>query len=419
MSSAIIKKKIHYGWWIVLSGFLSMSFVYGLILTIGGIFVQPVCKDLGFERASFSMTITLMYVVMMVISSAWGKKMAAGNIRLHILVSIIIGIIGFIGFSMSTQLWQFYISAMLVGVVYTGATTMPYSILINNWFGDKKRGLAMSLTFVGSGFGGMILNPFLTTVILHMGWRAAYLVIAAMILIILVPCNFFLVVKTPEEKGLKRVGETQADAEITTEARELRGMEYKESLRSPMLWLLVGTVVFTLMGSGVLLAQIVPYLSENGFSPTAAASVQGAALGSLLIGKPLLGMICDKSGAKRVSVTCIFIFMGCFIAMYFTPYFKYLVIAHILCYCFGSASLTICPPLMAEVLFGQRSYGAIIGIVGMATGLGGAIGPYVSGKVYDITGTYAGAWIAGAVMVAIAGVMMFASIMIRNRRPDY
>lgn len=419
MSNTAVKKKIHYGWWIVISGFLSMSFVYGLILTIGGIFIQPVCKELGFERASFSMTITLMYVVMMVVSSAWGKKMASGNIRLQILVSIIIGIIGFIGFSMSTHLWQFYISAMLVGVVYTGATTMPYSILINNWFGDKKRGLAMSLTFVGSGFGGMILNPFLTSVILRIGWRGAYLFIAAMILVILVPCNFFLVVKTPEEKGLCRVGETQADAGTTTESRELRGMDYKDALRSPMLWLLVGTVVFTLMGSGILLAQIVPYLSENGFSPTAAASIQGAALGSILIGKPLLGMICDKSGAKRVSVTCIFIFMGCFIAMYFTPHFKYLVILHILCYCFGSSSLTICPPLMAEVLFGQRSYGAIIGIVAMATGLGGAIGPYVSGKVYDLTGTYAGAWIAGAGMVAIAGIMMFSSVMIRNRRPNY
>lgn len=395
------KGKFYFGWLIVLTGFILMMFGYVSFCSVISVFMIPVTSDLGFSRTAFAFYFTILALSSVVVASFMGKVMAKGNIKLIMLGGAILACAGFFGFSRATELMHFYLFAVLLGIGFGLLTTMPISILINNWFGGKIRGTAMGISFIGSGLGGLVLTPLLNNVISSYGWRSGYLAIMAIFALIIIPAILLFVVKTPEEKGLTRMGQTDkenADGELT-------GMLFKDAKKTSMLWMMLISVVVLILGSSAILTNSVPYFIECGFTPAMAATLAGLALGSLIIGKPLVGAYCDRWGIRNGAIYTAVIFALGFFILFLMPHAKWLVIGYILCYCFGGAAITVCPPLMVNGLFGEKDYGTIVGIVTMATSIGGAFGPLVATKIYDVTGSYSTFWLVATVLLAVSALL--------------
>ncbi|WP_066050601.1 MFS transporter [Anaerotignum propionicum] len=300
--------KIYYGWWQVLVGFLLMSFAYVGFISVTSVFVLPVTAEFACERSEFMLYSTILCLVSVVAAAFMGKRMAKGNIKLIMLVNALIAGVGYFGFSRSNSLWQIYVFAAILGIPFTCLTTMPISILLNNWFGGKIKGTAMGLAFLGSGVGGMVLTPALNYVNTTFGWRVGYLTLAAIFVFFLAPIILLLVVKTPAEKGQTRVGETASESNTT----EAKGMYINDAKKSPMLWLTSLAIFIAVVGSSGILANSVAFFVECNFSATTAASVAGLMLGSLTLGKPLVGMVCDKFGVQKGSILSFSTFSLCF-----------------------------------------------------------------------------------------------------------
>ena len=113
----------------------------------------------------------------------------------------------YLGMSRATALWQFYMLSGIQGFGWAGATNLPVSIMVSNWFGPKIKGTAMSIGMLGSGAGALVWVNVISSVITNNGWRSAYLAMAG-INAIMIPIALLLAVSYPSDKGFEtRVGD--------------------------------------------------------------------------------------------------------------------------------------------------------------------------------------------------------------------
>ncbi len=408
--------RFYFGWVVVGLGFLLMLFAYVGFVSLTSVFVLPVTEDMGFERGDFMTYMVILSLACVVASPIIGKWMLKGNVKIYLSAACIIGAIGYVGFSQANSLTTFYIFAIFLGIGFAGTAPMPVSLMINSWFGGKVRGTATGFAFIGSGLGGMILAPILNNVIITSGWRSGYMTLAVIFLLLIIPILFIANVK-PESKGFKRMGETDTESQDKNAVKS--GMTVGEAKNTPEFWLAVTSVILVVFGSSALLANSVSFFVGTGIDISQAASFHGLMLGSLVIGKPLMGAFIDKTGIRVGAVVTCFIFALTFAALFVMPSNPMiLVYAVILCYCLGGPTITVVPPLMVNGLFGERDYGTIVGFMNTATSIGGAFGGTIAAKVFDATGSYTSFWAVAMVGISIAAVLRIIAFSLNKKRRE-
>lgn len=287
-------------------------------------------------------------------------------------------------FSLCRTLPQCYVAALLVGIGSGGGGLVPATLLITRWF-STKRGLAISLSAMGSGIGSMIFPPIVAYWIEGFGLAKAFtfygLLIAA-----LVSVTFLLIRNEPGEKGLQPYG--YATCPDQKAAGQVKGLTFAETLRTIRYW---GLVV-TALAVGIMISPInnhLPsFLISIGYEPMFTAVVFSLFGGTLIIGKLLTGAIIDRFG---ITATNWFLFSVCGLALASaflvdgSPAKAYLLTILI---GLGNPILTIPIPIWVAELFGLRDYAKIFSTLTLMMSLGGAIGYSLVGFMVDVTGTY-------------------------------
>lgn len=90
------------------------------------------------------------------------------------------------GMSFVGELWQVYVLFAVSGCFAVASTRLLISLVTANWF-TAKRGLAISIALSGTGFGGAILSPIVSSLIVSVGWRSSFLVLAAICMVAALP----------------------------------------------------------------------------------------------------------------------------------------------------------------------------------------------------------------------------------------
>ena len=199
MQQTKTKKKFFYGWVIVFCCTLLVAAGTGIFVNCLGIFVKPVCEELGFDRGPFTLYSTIGGFVGMFAMLAYGElyRRYPQHIRKFIALGTVVCCGAFYGYSLSTKLWHFYALAAFYG---TGSMTLAgisITTLINNWF-VEKRGLATGLAFAGSGVSAAVMTPVLTTIVADFGWRMGYRTMSLVSLCLLVPAVLLIRVSRPK-----------------------------------------------------------------------------------------------------------------------------------------------------------------------------------------------------------------------------
>lgn len=407
MKNIQLKKdgRFFYGWVNVIIGLMLMTFAYVGFVSLTSVFVLPVTGELGFERGDWMTYMVILSLSCVVASPILGKLMGKGHLKIWVALACVLGFIGYFGFSRAESLTTFYLFAIILGIGFAGTAPMPVSILINKWFGAKIRGTATGIAFLGSGLGGMILSPILNAVITASGWRAGYVTLG-IVFLVLGAIVLIFVNDDPASKGFTRMGEDEG--EKLAEEGEKKGKNLAQAMRTPEFYFAVVSTILVVLASSAILANSVAYFVGCGIAEGKAAWLHGLLLGSLILGKPLAGIITDKVGVKASSVIVTIIFACTFAMLYIMPAAAgVLVFAVIACYGLGGPTITVIPPLMVNGLFGDKDYGTLVGVMNMATSIGGAFGGTVAAKVYDMTGSYSIFWIVACVSVLCAALCRF------------
>lgn len=401
--------RFYYGWVMLFMGFICMFIAYVIKANCSSLFYTPICEEFGITRTVYAQTNTTMTVCMLIGSAYIGKIMTKYKLKYVLPIFTVVICICYLLMSKSTAMWQLLVLNGIQGFMWAGMTNLPVNIMISNWFGPKVKGTALSIGMLGSGAGALVWVPMMKNIMANSGWRATYVAMAG-VMAIMIPLAFFLCVNLPEEKGFKRrIGDpTQEEIDATGGvAITKRGVSGKDALKLPRWWCQWFAALITMICASGFTTQAVAYFTDLGVENGAA--IYAAALGTLILGKFLVGAISDIINIKRVAVIAPLFYGGVFICLAMCSKNMAWSKGVIFCYMIGGAIPSVVPALVTVRNFGDKDYGLMSGWMNMAGNVGQIIGPILAALVFDITGTYVMAWYVFAGLFVLVAILYYLS----------
>src|SRR5713101_5195441 len=203
--------KVFYGWWVVLAAGVGLLLSVGAVLFFTfGVFLKQLSQEFGWSRAQISFAFTLSALGITLAAPFLGWLVDRFGARRVILPATLLFGMGVLSlYFLSAHLWHFYAIYLLLGVVGSGTTPVPYSKVISQWF-DRQRGLALGLAMVGSSAGTFVMPSLAQALITSVGWRYAYVFLGLLALGITLPVVGLFLIETPQMMGLWPDGEARA-----------------------------------------------------------------------------------------------------------------------------------------------------------------------------------------------------------------
>ncbi len=396
------KHRIFYGWVCVACGVMIMAVTHGVVQNCFSLFIKPVTEAMGFTRQGFSVCQTITNILYMAIALFSGTIFSRFKVRSLMRVSCVVLPLAYFCYSLCTQLWMFYAVSVVVGVAISFLTFLPFTLIIANWF-EEKRGLAIGICFMGSGLGGMLFNALAGGWVAALGWQAAFRILAVVMAAVMIPLVYLVLRVRPQEVGCKPLG--GAGAKDGAEETPLYGPTLSKALRIPGFWALIFMALVVGMTSTMLSNTIVPHLSDIGFAATYASGVMSCYMGVLAVCKVMLGGMYDKLGMKKstfLAVSAIIVGLAGLYLGAFRPAHVMIVAGAAL----GCAVGTVAYPILTQAAFGTRAYAAIYGIISAANSLACSVCPIFTNAVYDGTGSYNAALLCSIAMTVVALLML-------------
>ena len=402
-----------YGWVLVAVAFVTMAIGVNARTAFSLLF-PPILDEFGWERGLTAGAFSFGFLVSAALSPLVGRWMDRHGPRVVIEVGVGLMASGLMLAPLVRQPWHLY--ATLGVLVGGGGNCLGYtgqSLYLPNWF-VRRRGLAMSLAFSGVGVGSVVLLPWLQTLIARAGWRAACWALGLLVLGVLAPLNLLLRHR-PADLGLEPDGDQPSRAaagerratNVVDAAWAAVDWTLARALRTARFWWIVVGYFFGLFAWYAVQVHQTKYLVEIGFSPTHAAWALGLVSLVAVPGQIGLGHLSDRIGREWVWTVGSLGFVLCLLALLALRHTPTLALLYLMVISQGllGYSLTSVIGAVPLEIFEGRHYGAIFGTLMLAAIAGGAAGPWVTGALYDVTGSYMLAFwiaIAGSALSALA-----------------
>ncbi len=391
-----MRPRVFYGWIIVAVVFVTMGIGVNARTAFSLLF-PPILDEFGWERGVTAGAFSFGFLVSAVLSPSLGRMMDRRGPRFVMEMGVGIMASGLLLAPFAHQPWHLY--ATLGVLVGGGSVVLGYtgqSLFLPNWF-VRRRGLALSIAFSGVGVGSIILLPWLQTLIQRAGWRAACLALAVLVLGLLVPLNLLLR-RRPEDLGLLPDGDSTPHgpaigspvSNVVDRAWAAVDWTLARAMRTARFWWIMLGYFTGLFAWYAVQVHQTKYLIEIGFSPSYAAWALGFVSLAGIPGQIALGHISDRIGREWVWTVGSLGFAICYLALLLlhnfpTPALLYLMVISQGLLGYGLTSVVGAIP--AEIFQG-RHYGTIFGTLMLSAVTGGATGPWVTGALHDVTGSY-------------------------------
>jgi MFS family permease len=397
-----------YGWVIVVVTFVTMAIGVNA-RTAFSLFFPPIIDEFGWERGVTAGAFSFGFLVSGAVSPLIGRLMDRAGPRAVMELGVALMAGGLLLAPLTTQPWHLYLT---IGVmVGAGSVCLGYSgqsLFLPNWF-IRRRGLAMGLAFAGVGIGSVTLLPWVQLMIEQTGWRTACTAMGILIVVVLAPINLLLR-KRPEDIGLEPDGDAAPSASfakpipnIVDPAWADTDWTLKRAIGAARFWWIsLGYFCGLYIWYAVQVHQT-KYLLDIGFSPSAAVWALGAVSLLGIPGQILLGHVSDRVGREWIWAASCFGFAICFAALIALKYVPTLLLVYIMVLAQGALGYGLTSIMGAVVLeiFQGKHYGSIFGTVMLVALAGGAAGPWITGILHDLSGSYT---IAFAVGIAVSGL---------------
>jgi len=363
------------------------------LMTLGGVGMYSVTVVLPRIQADFDVArgdASLPYTLTMVGFGLGGVLMGKLADRYGVMVPVLGGSVGlglgFIAAGAAGSLWQFSLAqGLLMGLLGTSATFAPLVADTSRWF-TRRRGTALAICMSGNYLAGAVWPPVIQHFVESHGWRQTYMGIGVFCLAVMLPLALVLRRRPPDLPGPVAAAPQPGGAVDTDRPLGL----------SP------GTLQALLCVAGVSCCvamsmpqvHIVAYCTDLGFGAARGAEMLSVMLGMGIASRLLSGWISDRIGGLRTLLLGS-VLQGVALLM-FLP-FDGLVPLYLISGMFGLFQGGIVPSyaLIVREHFSPAQAGARTGTVLMATLFGMALGGWMSGVIFDLTGSYQAAFING------------------------
>jgi MFS family permease len=393
------KVELRSGWLIVAASVMGLAVGHGTVnLFCFGIFLKPVSSDLGVTRTTLSSGLLWASVLTALATPAVGMLVDRFGNRMVMLPGIALFALSVAALSMmqASSLALVYILFGMAGLFAAVQTPTVYATIICKWF-DRKRGLALGFAMAGTGLGVWIVPQVTSFTIGAYGWRTAYLVLSALILICaFVPVALFI--REPTVLDVSKYGHC-------SDARSLPGLTTAQALtRSWQFWAL--SAAFFLGGTAIhgTLTHVVAMLTDSGFGSQAAAAALSLAGLAMLVGRIGCGYCLDRFHGPSVAIGSFLTPMGGIALLASSMTGSAPLVGILLCGLGMGAQIGL-QPFFASRYFGLRSVGTISGAMFGVFLAGTGIGPYLSGRCFDAWHSYVPVFSVYATALLLAALL--------------
>ncbi|MBN9075394.1 MAG: MFS transporter [Rhizobiales bacterium 65-79] len=403
-----IRTKFFYGWIVVAVAFVSMGIAVNT-RTAFSLLYPPILDEFGWERGATAGAFSLGFLASTAAVPVVGMMIDRYGPRLVLPLAAFVMAAGLIGVTFVTTPLQF---SLTLGLLTVGGsmplTYIGHSMFLPNWF-VRRRGLAIGLAFSGVGVGSILMLPLLQAVIEAGGWRAACRIMAVLCAA-LIPLNFLLQRKSPEGLGLLPDGEGRGPARapmpstVVDEAWVERDWTLGHAMRTPRFWWISAGFFCALYAWYTVQVHQTRYLADVGFGAGEAAFALGLVGLCGVAGQIWIGHFSDRIGREWAWTIGMSGFIVTALALLALDHNKsrllmYLMVASQGLMGYGVASVFGAMP--AEIFAGRR-FATIFGMLSVFGNIGAGVGPWLTGDLYDRTGSYRSAFILLIVLSAVS-----------------
>ncbi len=412
-------------------------------MTLGGSGMYSVTVVLPRIQAEFGVAradASLPYTLTMVGFGIGGILMGRLSDRFGVMVPVLLGSVGlgagFVAAGSATSLWQFSLAqGLLMGLLGTAATFAPLVADTSQWF-TRRRGIAVAICMSGNYVAGAVWPPVLQHFIDSVGWRQTYIGTGVFCLLAMLPLALVLR-RRPPLAAASRIAEPLAAASHITEplpeatrvqaeqvsttvprgadATGLTGSDRPLGFSPAVLQTLLCVAgVSCCVAMSMPQVHIVAYCGDLGFGAARGAEMLALMLGFGIVSRLASGWISDHIGGLRTLLLGS-VLQG--IALLLFLQLNGLVSLYVVSILFGLFQGGIVPSyaLIVREYFTPREAGARVGTVLMATLFGMALGGWMSGAIFDLTGSYRAAFVNG-IAWNLLNVSIVVWLLVRARR---
>ena len=362
------------------------------------VIMPSVQTEFGTDRAGVSLPFTMTMVGFAAGSIAIGRAIDRFGVSLSLIGSAILIAIGYFLAALSTSIYVLSACQILIGFG-TAVGFGPLIADISHWF-LRRRGIAVAIVASGNYISGVIWPQLLTPVLVGSGWQTAYFILAVASLT-LIPLSLLLRRRVPFEAT------QSADTLAADNARTVQ--------MSPRMfqWLLVVAGLGCCVAMAMPQVHIVSLCVDLGYGPAAGAQMLSFMLFAGIISRITFGMIADRLGGV-LTLLISSTLQG--IALFFYLPFNGLASLYIVSLVFGLSQGGIVPSyaLIVREYLPAREAGARVGTVLTATIIGMALGGWLSGWIYDMTGSYKMAFVNG-ILWNVLNIVIMGMIFLKSR----
>jgi MFS family permease len=394
------RRGIYYGWIVVGVAFTVMFVNYGVRAT-QTVVIKNIADELGIGRGAASLPFTVCIFIYAFLAPVTGRLVDRYGPRWVMIGGALIAGLGLWLCSRADNLFALVIFfGVIFGLGGNGIGLVPSNTSVAVWF-RRRLGLALGIATMGIGFGIMILPRLTKLVESQWGWRTSFQFLGYVALALAVPVFFLLRgKKTPAYDEGEGSGEEQCEVVVAS-----GGLTLRQALRTSSFWLLfAGFVLIVIAVYGVMLHQV-PFATDRAIDEGWAAWSVTVAGATSIIGRFFFGWLADRSREKKYALypACGVLMLSLLMLIFVNHAWSLMLFAAFFGLGFAPYGPVI-PAVVVEV-FGKANMGAIFGVVTTGGALGGAAGPYITGLIFDVSGSYVWAWVLGLFCVAASTVL--------------
>jgi MFS family permease len=366
--------------WLRLAASLALMTISGVGMYAAAVALPAIQAEFGVSRSDAS----LPYTVTMIGFGLGGILMGHLADRFGVMVPVLAGAVclglGFFGAGASSGLWQFtLVLGLLIGLLGTSAAFAPLVADASMWF-TRRRGIAVAICASGNYLGGAVWPPVLQHFFDAVGWRATFIGVGIFCTVTMVPLALALRRRPP--------------ALAASAGGAVPGARSLGLPPNTLVALLCVAGVACCVAMSMPQVHIVAYCADLGYGPARGAEMLSLMLGFGIVSRLASGWICDRIGGLRT------LLLGSALQgvalLLFLPS-DGLVSLYVVSALFGLFQGGIVPSyaIIVREYFPPAQAGFKVGLIIMCTLLGMALGGWMSGAVFDLTGSYRAAFLNG------------------------
>ena len=415
--SLVIARKLsarlpfYYGWIVVFAAGTTTFARMAPSTTTLAVFVSPMADEFGWSRTLIAGSVSLGALSSIFISPAVGWAVDRYGVRLTLTLSMLV-----LGVAMISLVWAtvpvfFYMGFATGRVIFHVPVQIGTGALISRWF-IRKRGRAIGIIYLAGAVGGIVTVQIASLAISHWSIGAAWISLGVLVLAVAVLPSALLIVDRPETIGLQPDNQPPAScegrAELEKDSHGETDWTPHQAMRTRALWVLTVVVGVLFMTQAGVSIHVGAFFLDRGLSLTTAANAITVYAAVNAFASLMWGVIIERTTVRVAMTGLMLLSATCSLSLLSVTSEGS---------AFGMAALlglvaaggNVIPPVAFASYFGRRSIGSIRGISETGVQVGQMIGALFSGLAYDLSGSYAAAFITFSALGFVGALVINSS----------